>query len=911
MIATVTETHGNPIIRAASTCIDVLNTATKASSLDELVTLIEQEELLQIELKLFHPEVLRQVEVISAGIEQRPKIARKTIRALTRLIARATSRATPSRLMGSVGNISLTSDPDSLALENIVEITASRRNVRVSDAGTPYDFLRWNPSIVVFGSRFYVTAPRKSTVDPLSSVGTNPLLSLVRTLSMHPVSRELLISHITATYADVSRQVVEEIIYQLVDKEILLTENDESYYSFRNSRQSVRTEIDLSNPIVPNLEDPSILDVDMYRHAQGQLPGEMHETIISYLNHGLSHGIFEYNDSGIGQVFAELLLEKYGAARIPVARLIHPTEGLPWSRIRRAQGTISTTVTAYHRAVYSAGMDSKSGWIDLRELGEELPRTDRRYRNFDSVDIIASVHGDKSNPLYSMADAISNISAGVTTARFDHLNGEAVPDQDGVDIDWVSPQQAFNSVREHHESFSRRLNVNCFEHNASELTVDDLQVWTDGISVHVCDTKGSPVIFRPTSMAGLGCLPEWLMQIAISGTAFTPNINWSWSGIENSVDYLPGVVYGELIVSRPARRYTGDVDFEKFNSWADRHNIPAWIRIGAADKKILLNRTASIFKEVLQSELHRGDGWIYYTFEGELSPYSIDSTGKRYFVEVSQSYRVEAFRTPSSQLNDVAAKLPVVSAHHDKELVPASSEYVNLIIVPREGNYDRVLESLFLESRPDHEMYFVRYPHSSGGMSIRLRFRRNTDENYGLHQAIRELAANGTLLDIVEEPHSFEYERYGGKESFCLFKLLATLESKLVIELNSSSTGPHTHRDFGLLDWWLDLFPDNRREVIAFAISSGSQTGESIKQASRIARESRAMTRPSIPDSIHSEIRAVAHEISRAPINTYQLQSAAHLFCNRIGISTQREIVLWIALSKTEGMKHHDNDTLD
>lgn len=905
---------GTPVIRSASVDIGILGKVANARSLAELIAIAKSQPLMCVELQLFHAELLRQIERIISGEAPRRKIFRKSVRTLVSVLSRAASRATPSRVIGSVGTLhTSTIDSVGIVLCDAAIITGSRRMISVKEPNGEQELLRWNPSNVVLGERSYLTAPRKAKLDVFSSVGMNPLLCLIHELTKKIISRKDLISSVQKRYSDIPREVIEKVICQLVDKEVLLTEQDEGYYVYRQERKIFRENIHISAEGIDGLfvDDASSLDIDLYRDAHGMLPDTFDSVISDYLEHGFEYGVFDYNDSGITAIFAELLLEKYGAARVPITHLIHPTKGLPWDVIKSARNSVARQKNLdYQRAVYSLGVQSDNGWVDLKEVAGILPVTGRTYSNLDSVDVIASLHGDADHAVFSMADAISGIFAGSTTGRFDLLDNHVLENHYAVNIDWISNKVAFNSVRESEACFSRTINVNAFTSSDNELTISDLQVWSDGADIYVCDAAGDPVEFQPTSMAGVGAFPEWLMQIAIAGTAHTPDINWSWGEIENNVDYLPGVRYGSLILSRPAHRYTGSSDPKDFNNWAYMHNIPEWIRIGSSDKKILINRSADNYSELLYSELQRGDGWIYSTFTEELTPFSSNSEGEKIYSEISRSFVVEGSQSSRIQQRDTARKLPVViRSSQTKEIIPTVTDYANLVLIPRDGFYGRVLTTLFGHNPLSSGMYFIRYPSSSGKSSIRLRFLRDSETTLALRAAIAAMTESGLFLDIVEEPHSFEFERYGGERIFSLFRRLAMLESLLVVEIASSFKDAvvpaESHLHF--LDWWLDLFPGYREEVIAFSTDNQVFEAPTKKEASLIARVIGEENITSvIPEDLSLSMREIAQRILEFPLNPYELHSAAHLFCNRLGITADREKALWLALNKVERKKNYD-----
>lgn len=914
-----------PVIRAAVNDINVLDELAKSTSISELLCLSQKSPLLWAELTTFHPEMVSRARSIEQGQEQRPKIVRKTKRFFAGLISRSAGRATPSRLVSTIGELSLYNSTEentrTITLSPTVTVTVAQSVV--GDAGDAEDatFLRWNPSAVVMGKRCYITAPRGKDIPVFSSVGMNKLTTSIQTWTHDRLACDDLEQKILSFYPDVNISNVRTVINQLIAKEILLTDKSVDYYTYRSHRRLVTKQLHVKNldQTLSHQINSTNDDVDTYRAATGMVSETMADELADFLNHGLRHGAFEYNDSHLAELIAQLLLEKYGAARIPLTHVIHPIFGLDWKTITgspQAKNLAAQKKSDYISAVYALGVKARDGWVDLKEVESSLPIHHRTYSQFDSLDIIASVHGTHASATYNIADAISSLPGGVASARFDLLENRLLHDDYAVNIDWVSPEKAFNSVRECQPPYPRTLNVNSAISHPQELTLSALYLWSDGTQVHVCDQDGQPVHFRPTSMAGIGAYPEWLTQIAVAATGFTPNINWSWGAISDYVDYLPGVRYGNVIVSRPAHRYRGAEDVATFNKWADHQGIPEWIRMGDADRKILMKRTAPGFLETIRSQLHRSDKWVYSSFGAELDPLVRDHNDQPIFSEICLTFGVTSHTPDAESERATGEKIPVLEPHLNRELLPAISDFTNLTIVPREGFRERIIRTIFASEMLPHG-YFVRYPTDSGDLGLRLRYPRPTSIASAINDALHEMIDSGWILSIEEKPHSLEIERYGGPHLFPLFSTLFSLESTAVAYLTSadSAKGIKAELHLPLLCGWLNLFPQYKTTVIDFATDGELNRGVE-KAASLLAREcssTHEMTLSDyIPQSIATQIDAIAQRIASYPVGAYELQSAAHLFCNRLGISTDREKALWAALNKIERRENlHDRKNND
>lgn len=897
-------TKRQKVIRAASSDLSALTLLEDDCDTSDLLAIADQNVGLHNELENFHPHLVRHAREIAEGEKLQPKTIRKTNRGLASIIVRSASRSTPSRLLSTVGNLHPGDEP--VMLDDTGFVVAAVQMGNLDPGETTTTMLRWNPSIVIHGEWGYLTAPRGNNVAQNSSFKRNRVVDRLRELTLRSAKSDDVVATIGREF-EAPTDIVQGLVDQFLEREFLLTESDESYSNFRSSRQVWRQDISFVNPVqvgIPADHD----DVDLYRSASGSING-LDGLLCEYLDFALEAGIFDYADAGISSVFSDMFIEKFGMTRVAVVDLIHPVHGLDLETIRSspsAQAAVKQEVPPLQRAVYERCAVEGKRWVDIRACGAELPKNQRNYHGFSSVDVIASIHGETGRETFNLADAISNVHGGITTARFDCLQSTTdVQPAQFVNIDWVSPDDAFNAVRESESSGDRTLNVNAFGALDSELTISDLVVWSDGREMHVADTEGNPIELRPRSMVGVASYPSWLFEIFLLSNTQLPNINWSWGDLSNHVNYTPGVRYGSLILARPAFRYQGEVDWETFNSWADERSISTWIRIGDADRKLLLNRRAPGYRELLEFQLRRSDRWVYESFEEELSSPVTGSDGKQYFSEIVSSIEVQGPNSEDDEdrqrvLKAKASTLPLYVPDEARFITPSGSSTVNLTVVPADGFEAKTLAKVMGALSADPTSYFVRYPLGSR-RSVRFRFSKEA-EQAPISQTISDLVRDGWVREIQETPHNLEIERYGGLNSFRAFIPLWRIESEIAAALSSTDAkeGISSSLRLPLMSWWLGLFPNMKNSVLAFANQSQVADTEFANKASNLLKQAREQDFQVIAEENLQRwlepAAAFANHIDQLELDPYVLQSAAHMFANRLGIGNDEEGLIWRVL---------------
>lgn len=166
---------------------------------------------------------------------------------------------------------------------------------------------------------------------------------------------------------------------------------------------------------------------------------------------------------------------------------------------------------------------------------------------------------------------------------------------------------------------------------------------------------------------------------------------------------------------------------------------------------------------------------------------------------------------------------------------------------------------------------------------------------------INSLAWDGWVTAITEQQHRLEIERYGGERAFDVFQGLFIAESAFISWLASKkllNSLALDDRAF-LLHRWVEISPIRIEIIQAQGRSNGIQKSRKAKvEIPDVFPEALASYRDTIDhyfDLISNQMEALC----ALPSDLHESWGvAAHLFCNRIGITPDEEQVVWKALVK-------------
>ncbi|MDO5077198.1 lantibiotic dehydratase [Corynebacterium sp.] len=925
------------------------------------IRLAYESSIISTTLRAFNPIVDANARAILAGdLRLDSKKGRKTLRHISILMARAATRATPSRLVGRVGH---THEPIIDAAPAAASQSAHRRlgsrELRVvlrdeleigcaapitagePDAAAP-PAVRWNPSAIEIGSRYFVTAPR-CRKEVFGSVGGNDVIARIVELARNPISWDQLVQQLLEEFNIADASVVEKAVLSLVKREFLLSSRSVGYAE-SCGEQGVDTRVSQCERFGGALRDWVIehneAEFEARRDADVSIGAQALESLEKCYGFLLRNGLLGTVDKGLAAKFAEILHERYGFSRVSLVDLIHPAFGISYQDVvdefSAAQGASSAEGATSRLAECCArAAIHNDRWVDLnapeirRLIARDQGASDPEYAaNFESFAVPVVPHRvpdgqDSQRGVQFLAcDGVVAVPSAVLTARYRLLRGDdsqpvanSGAARKGVAtaaIDWMSNDRKVNAIRESRQDVDYTLNVNAFATSKNELVCSDLYVWSDGKRVFIEKEDGTRLHFEPTSMVSLHLYPEWVRLLFVVATADWPALQWDWGSLERFHDFLPGVRFDNVILQRPKFRYRGEETLEAFNAWCDELGIGPLVRLGMSDRKVLVNRTTLADSSTLAHLLRSGDKWVDDAGIEHGVPLCTDSAGHAFHSELVVSFQcVRKFADPTREHTPAAGE-GVAALNHQallefedvdsygyEQLIPATSDWCNLEIVPRGGEVHPLI-SLF--SGLNVPFYFVRYSTKSGKACVRLRLLREHMMQADVRQFFAALVWDGWVSEVTEQQHRLEVERYGGQAGFAAFSelfiaesaLLSWLASKKLLEPLSVS-----ERAF-LLRRWLHTSPlpyGVHREVARQQRSTrGGKTRVVIPDA---LADSLQPHREQIDAFFEAIARAMDNVVAAIPELREPWGVAAHLFCNRLGISTEEEQQVWKALAKT------------
>lgn len=874
-------------------------------------------------LEAFHPIVDQNLRAIFDGsLKTDSKKGRKALRHVTMLMARGATRATPSRLVGRVGlvhsdaandagsngNVQLTLHDD-VVIGCIDPISTDEENEE-----QPRE-LRWNPSAVEVGNRYYLTAPRTEN-EPFSSVGRNKLLDRIVALTMMPMGWDALVQQLVEEFHVDDVKFVEKSLDTLLQKEFLLGSTDVGYRQ-RCRTQNISTVSSKGNALEAHTRhwilENKHSDFEVRRDADVHIGARTLASLERCYSFLLQHELVQTTDQGVANTLAEIVHERYGFSRVCVQDLLHPAFGISYQDIVE-QFNNTRDINPPEELVELCAWATARGqrWIDLKapevraivssrkaQLGQKysispgtfsVPVVPMRDPSDASKVQFIACDGTVALPGHNLT-ARYRLLADAAVSTIKHKNGETK-----AGVDWISNRKEVNSIRELNIEESCTLNVNAFETPNDEILAKDLYVWSDGNRMYIEKEDGTRLRFEPTSMASIQLYPDWIRILYLITTANWPMMCWSWEPLARHHHVLPGVRYGNVILQRPKFRYFGELTPKAFNAWCDEREISCFVRLGSHDRKILVDREAIHDDSTLTHLLKSGEHWIEDAeFESGL-PLCTDSSGNSIHSELIVEFDLPA--SEQERVSQVAPRFEDISNHGTEQLIPATGDWANLELVPRGGSLNALIGLLPKLHAP---CYFVRYRTSNGKTCLRLRLPRSEMMREETRAFINSLAWDGWVTAITEQQHRLEIERYGGERAFDVFQGLFIAESAFISWLASKkllNSLALDDRAF-LLHRWVEISPIRIEIIQAQGRSNGIQKSRKAKvEIPDVFPEALASYRDTIDhyfDLISNQMEALC----ALPSDLHESWGvAAHLFCNRIGITPDEEQVVWKALVK-------------
>lgn len=845
-------------------------------------------------------------KLISGKLCKDSKKGRKALRHLTIVMARAATRATPSRIIGRVGvasdelmdkqqnifNFKLKDEwfifGHNLESENIVDVPLEGN-------------VRWNPSVVRAGEYYYLTMSRVDKIPPYSSLKFNAVLEFIENYCANAVRFGDLIDSLERRNRLVLRSAIEKSILDLIEKGFLLNDASGSIYSKPTRIQEIVRytdnfdETDLINRVkefdkqsMETRRDGSI----SLSTNQCNIFKDAYRTLVRY-------GLCQTMDQGMGKEFASILNEKYGYSKINLKDLMHPSTGIRYDGIVKALLKKKRRHELGNLITIASSSDT---WVDLQQIKKNLSYSKESWNApYDFSVPLMPVYDQHNHINFLACDGVACLPGNLLQARFASLTEsveglvdpkglwKSLPDDENkCAIDWTASRSSTNSVREFSHNYGRILNANAINVDGSEILPSDIWVRSNGDKIFFEDRAGRELVFEPQSMISMVMYPDWIQLLLIAATDSWPTMMFSWGELEEYYDSFPGIKFGNLIFSRPRYRYRGSADVDSFNTWCDEKQINRYIRLGKMDRKVLIDRKSPRFKFSFIHLLKSADLWVEDATCEVNGPVATSSSAQK------NIYGEFVFTAAFEDVKATQAVSPIYTRGEnivESEacyLLPGFSETANLELVPRNGNVSALIKGISREI-PSYK-YFLRYFTDDGEPCIRLRILREDLNNFEVNSGIKNLYFDGVATDISEKIHRQEFERYGGPKAFCKFERLFHAESKWIAALaEQGALDTLTLMEKAMfVQAWLQILLD-----VANTSSFNTRINLNVHEKFKI-KSFDALPMKSEWEPYSNEFRHVMKEIyQQIGDEPHPWQVGAHLWCNRLGISTEEERLIW------------------
>ena len=864
-------------------------------------------------LKSFSPFAYKHiVDIRDRNLDPQSKKGRKALRHLTTTMARLSTRATPSRIAGRIGTV------DSLNAREGIVLEAGWRATAIEPSPlrlTPEDLIelpshvRWNPSVIAAGDFFYLVAPRSEKNLPYSTVKSNNLITYIGEESQAGIACKILVEKIVNKYNLTSTAPAVKAIHSLINTEFLLTEGDSSFTATRPNKikSSLNGASANAAQLYEWLKENSDCEIEATRNACANIPRSEFKVIEDAYSKLIELGLINSTDHGLAHHFAILLHEQFGYSRVRFTDLIHPGVGFSYREILNDYQRKQMTKPSANIVTLAS---SNQTWIDLsgdHDLQVERHPQWRAPQSF-SVPVMESVDTD-GNYLHLVCDSTVALPASALTARFSTYPESASvsypPSSSTVSLNWTSPRRDINAIRESEQHSSYSLNVNAFSSNSDEVTPRDIFLWSDNEHVYLELESGIPIEISPQSMLSMMLYPDSIALLLLASTDGWPSMKFTWEEVEQYHDRLPGIRYKNVIVARPRYRYKGKAEIEEFLAWCQSIGLRGLIRIGAMDRKVLIDINSPGSRTALLHLLKTSNNWVEDASYDGAHPLAITADTKQNVVSelVFTLGFAQNLQSPKPMQNPELSK--EISIQEDDFLIPGSGSVANFEIVPRSVRVDSLLARIE-ESLPEYS-YFIRYVTNTSSPCIRLRISREQLRLHSVQSAFAKLLMEGWATDISEKVHRQEVERYGGRASFEKFVQLFSAESHFVGCLAQEQVLEELKLEQKALylEEWLRLAEIAGVQCLdrLFEMRGTDKSSPTIKVASTLPEVS---FWTSTAASIIDAMRDIS---SMIPVADLSWSSAAHMWCNRLGINSNDEPAVWKALwqRKLQREPHRDS----
>ena len=794
---------------------------------------------------------------------ERAKLERAVL-AVTRYLLRMSGRPTPFGLLAGVAPVQF----DGTAK---VRIGSAHTRSVAPDSGWLHTAQRQqlpdrvvaNNLAEVRGDRLVLHYLRKLTDEEPGrqlSVANTPVVQLLREAAHRPIEYAVLRDRLLQAHPEASVADADELLGQLLDREILLAEYAQvpevgREYALEGGRESWRAATAAAYGIVETAKPP--LQVDLRLDADVRLPQSVADEAAR-----AAEVLWRLSPQGGGLPrlleYHEEFLDRYGTDRVvPVLELLDPHLGLgPPAGYRVPRGERPGADEPNN--VYPATRDQTlAAMLGPSELVLDDALVDRLAGESDdtapdSLDLCAQLLADSAEAVergeFLLAATSGSVTAGAMIGRFasmlglEEQLGELLTAGSGplaVQLDFQPYEPRSGNVLRVPRLLPHLLSVGTFADPADPgvLDVRDVAVGTTGDRLYLTSPKVDRElrVIRPNMLnivTGVPNAARFLAAVGLVGRRhWTP---WQWGRLE-VLPRLPRVRSGRTILAPALWRTdpalgSGKLDTCEWNDlldrWRDQLEVPDVVRVSIFDHHLDLDLRVPMHRRLLRDQLRK-------------QPESVVSeTPAAYGAGLgsgSGSGSGFGLGVTAGHANELV--IPLVSTAEQEAVQPNPSwrtanaprirhfpggEWLYTKVYAMSDLHDGLLSgqvSRLVERMGAERWFFLRYRDPDA--HLRLRF--HAGDQAVLHDWAREAAAAGLIRTMVLDEYEPETVRYGGPEVLQAAEELFCADSRAVIEqlklrtqgkldLPIESLVALNHLDlltsFGDLEqWFVDTYP--------------------------------------------------------------------------------------------------------
>lgn len=480
-------------------------------------------------------------------------------------------------------------------------------------------------------------------------------------------------------------------------------------------------------------------------------------------------------------------------------------------------------------------------------------------------------------------------------------------------VDYIAGSDSINEVSTTAPLYPMTLAVNARPPKSAGavLTLADVYLGFAEGRMRTVLADGTPLSFRQLTMATTRASAKAVRLLRDISDAGIQRPFWSWGEAESIMNCLPEVRYKGVTLTEQRWRFPASADRSKvaLKEWITTTGISRYVLVGPYDNQLHLDTRHPRHLDLLLDEIIDGSQWLYRAPEPEQTGVIRDHRSAMHAAEVAVTVAAPGTRRGEPDL--LGWPLHDPSDDEQRLLVPGGA-WTAFAIDAASNSHDRVLRA-FADDFPDlvGDWYFVRYRQNDQDQ-LRLRVRRPVVELAGVLAWLAEARLAGRIGDYTIPVYHRELERYGGPRSFQVYERLFCRESAHIVAMlpildSMSLPATDTPRlvrsgieaAAGILAQWLDGLDPNRvsaNEVVGATIDHyGGELGSVVHKIKTELRQ----RQPGVDEGngLVADMRSFwehpAH--SAAVMTPGVLQSASHMFCNRLGLRRHEEFAaMWL-----------------